>query len=153
MFPAASEVGAAQQSVMFEMKLKRLKHQSYILCHMFCGWQLYPDWERLAELGDGMLEIDVLNERCKFNSGEINKLSIAGALRNWLLQDLETSGIPLESIESAKLAVQMRVGFDKRTGFLSYNHDFLLEGTLVGNGKEFKTTLEDKNGRQRIIET
>lgn len=135
------------------MKLKRLKHQSYILCHMFCGWQLFPDWERLAELSDGVLEIDVLNERCKFNSEEIDKLSIAGALRNWLVQDLKTNNIPLTSIESAKLTVRLRVGFEKRTGTLNYNHDFLLEGTVVGKGREFKTKLEDKNGQQRIVET
>lgn len=135
------------------MKLKRLKHQSYILCHMFCGWQLYPDWERLAELGDGVLEIDVLNETCKFNSEEIPQLSIVGALRNWLLQDLEKSNIPVTNIESAKLVVRLRVGFEKRTGILNYNHDFLLEGTMIGNGREFKTKLEDKNGHQTIIET
>jgi hypothetical protein len=36
---------------------------------------------------------------------------------------------------------------------LNYNHDFLLEGTVVADGREFKTKLEDKNGHQRIIET
>jgi hypothetical protein len=135
------------------MKLKRLKHQSYILCHMFCGWQLYPDWERLAHLGDGVLEIDVLEETCKFNSETIPRLSIVGALRNWLLHDLETNKISLKNIESAKLTVRLRAGFEKRTEMLNYNHDFLLEGIIVGNGREFKTKLEDKNGRQKIIET
>lgn len=135
------------------MKLKRLKHQSYILCHMFCGWQLYPDWERLAKLGDGVLEIDVLSETCKFNSEEIEKLSIVGALRSWLLQDLETNAIPLAQIESAKLTVQLRAAFEKRSGFLNYTHDFLLEGEVVANGKAFKTRLEDKNGHQKIVET
>lgn len=135
------------------MKLKRLRHQSYILCHMFCGWQLYPDWERLAELGDGTLEIDVLNETRRFNSQEIHRLSILDALRSWLLQDLATNKIPLNSIESAKLMVQLHVGFEKRTGLLHHNHEFLLEGIIVGNGREYKTKLEDRNGRQKIIET
>ncbi|HEY7673996.1 MAG TPA: hypothetical protein VH867_02115 [Burkholderiales bacterium] len=135
------------------MKLKRLKHQSYILCHMFCGWQLYPDWERLAELGPGVLEIDILTETCRFNFQEVPRLSIASALRNWLLEDLKTNRIPLENIESAKLIVQMHAGFDKRTGLLNYHHDFLLEGIIVGNGRQYKTKLEDKNGRQKIIET
>lgn len=134
------------------MKLKRLKHQSYVLCHMFCGWQLYPDWARLAQLGNGVLEIDVLSETCKFNSENIEKLAIAGALRSWLLQDLETSGIPLEQIESAKLTVQLRAGFDKRTGLLNYNHDFLLEGEVAGGGEAFRTMLEDKDGHQRVVE-
>jgi hypothetical protein len=120
---------------------------------MFCGWQLYPDWEKLAELGDGVLEIDVLSENCKFNSVEIPNLSILGALRSWLLQDLESSRIPLESIESAKLTVQLRAGFKKREKILNYNHDFLLEGKIIGKGKEFKTILEEKNGHQKIIET
>ena len=104
-------------------------------------------------MGDGVLEIDVLNETCKFNSEEIPQLSIVGALRNWLLQDLEKSNIPVTNIESAKLVVRLRVGFEKRTGILNYNHDFLLEGTMIGNGREFKTKLEDKNGHQTIIET
>lgn len=135
------------------MKLKRLKHQSYILCHMFCGWQLYPDWEKLAELGDGILEIDVLTENCKFNSKDIPALSIAGAIRSWLFQDLETNRIPPDSIESAKLKIHMRVGFDRKAKTLNYDHDFLLEGALVSNGKVFASKLVDKNGRQRIIET
>lgn len=136
------------------MKLKRLKHQSYILCHMFCGWQLYPDWQRLAQLGQGILEIDVLNNHCTFNLKEIPQLSISSVLRQWLLQDLEANKIPRESIESARLAVQLGVGFDKRAGgILNYNHEFLLEGVIVGNGKEYRTKLEDKNGRQRIVET
>jgi hypothetical protein len=135
------------------MKLKRLKHQSYVLCHMFCGWQLYPDWERLAQLGNGVLEIDVLSETCKFNSAKIEKLAIAGALRSWLLRDLETSAIPLAQIERATLTVQLRAGFEKRTGILNYNHDFLLEGEVVGGGKAFRTRLEDKDGHQRVVET
>lgn len=134
------------------MKLKRLKHQSYILCHMFRGWQLYPDWERLAELGEGVLEVDVLTETCKFNSREAPRLSISGALRNWLLEDLKANKIPLEVIESAKLTVQIRSGFERRTGLLDYHHDFLLEGIVMGNARQYRTGLEDKNGRQRIIE-
>jgi hypothetical protein len=136
------------------MKLKRVKHQSYILCHMFCGWQLYPDWQRLAQLGKGILEIDVLNNRCTFNLKEIPQLSISSALRHWLLQDLEANKIPLKNIESARLTVQLGAGFDKRAGgVLNYNHEFLLEGVIVGNGKEYRTKLEHKDGRQRIVET
>ena len=136
------------------MKLKRLKHQSYILCHMFCGWQLYPDWQRLAELGKGVLEIDVLNEICTFNLKEIPRLAILGALRHWLLQDLEASKIPLDNIDSARLTVELGVGFERKTGgILSYDHEFLLEGVIVAKGKEYRTKLEDKNGHQRIIET
>jgi hypothetical protein len=117
---------------------------------MFCGWQLYPDWEKLAALGDGVLEIDVLRETCRFNFREIPRLSIAGSIRSWLLQDLAANHIPLESIEDAKLTVQLRKGFTKaRT--LNYSHDFLLEGVLAGNGKVFRTKLEDKNGHQRIV--
>jgi hypothetical protein len=135
------------------MKLKRLKHQSHVLCHMFCGWKLYPDWEKLAELGDGALEIDVLSQTCKFNGVEIPGLVVAGAMRDWLLQDLQANRIALENIKSARLTVHMRAGFDKRTKLLNRSHDFLLEGIIVGNGREFKTTLAEREGVQRIIET
>jgi len=134
------------------MKLKRLQHQSYVLCHMFCGWRLYPDWDRLAELGDGVLEIDVLTGICQFNGREISRLSISVALRSWLVEDLEANQIPLQNIGSARLTVQMRAGFERRTGLLSSNRDFLLEGVVVGNGKPYKTTLEDKNGHQTIVD-
>jgi len=46
---------------------------------MLTGWRLYPDRESLAKLGDGVLVIDVLNEKCWLNSAEIPRLSIAGA--------------------------------------------------------------------------
>jgi hypothetical protein len=69
-----------------------------------------------------------------------------GALRSWLLQDLETNKIPLNSIENAKLMVQLHVGFEKQTGLLNHNHEFLLEGIIVGNDREYMTKLEDRNG-------
>lgn len=133
------------------MKLKRLEHQSYVLCHMFTGHQLYPDWERLAALGDGVLEIDVLNETCWFNSAPIPRLSIATVLRTWLLGDLRANRIPFDTIQSARLTARLRRCFDKRTGFLKYDHDFLLDGSIVAGSWEYKTRVEAKNGRQAIV--
>jgi hypothetical protein len=118
---------------------------------MLTGHQLYPDWERLAELGDGVLEIDVLAETCWFNSVAIPRLSIATVLRTWLLADLEANRIPLDVIQSARLTARPRRGFDRRTGFLKNDHDFLLEGSIVAGGREYKTTVEEKNGQQAIV--
>ena len=86
------------------MKTKRLKHNADILCKMFCGWQLLVDYKALTELGGGKLTIDVLNSTSLHN-GKPVKLEMANVLNSWLSTDLESNGIPRNSIKSAILTV------------------------------------------------
>jgi hypothetical protein len=89
------------------VRRKRLKHDAFILCHMFCGWRLIICYARLAALGSGTLEIDALTAGCRFNGEPVEPLSIAWEWHHWLREDLAAQEVPVEAIRSAKLEVRL----------------------------------------------
>jgi len=89
------------------VRRKRLKHDAFILCHMFCGWRLVNCYARLAALGSGTLQIDALTAGCRFNGMPVEPLSIAWELHHWLREDLAAQGVPVEAIRSANLDVRL----------------------------------------------
>ena len=91
------------------MNRKRFKHHADILSRMFCGWQLYPDFDSLALLGDGELRINVLEGSCQFNGKAINSLSIAKVLESWFGEELNTNNISLNEITDVNVIVRVIV--------------------------------------------
>jgi hypothetical protein len=91
------------------MRRKRLNHVAFTLCHMFCGWQLYPDYRALEKLGDGTLHIDLETLACTFNGRKISSLSIARTLRAFFDDELTVHKIPITAIESATLKVELKI--------------------------------------------
>jgi hypothetical protein len=91
------------------VRRKRLKHNAFILCHMFCGWRLVNSFDRLVALGSGTLEIDALTAGCRFNGEPIESLSIAWELHHWLRDDLAAQGLPVEDIRSARLVARLEL--------------------------------------------
>jgi hypothetical protein len=101
------------------LKSKRLHHAAQQLGQMFCGWQLHWDKPRLATLGSGVLEIDVLTESCAFDGQPIPPLQIAGVLHRWLLADLARYRIPSEAVRRAVLVARLtlsRIPWEERAG-------------------------------------
>jgi hypothetical protein len=80
-----------------------------ILSRMFCGWQLYPDFNDLAILGSGKLEINALDGKCRFNEKGIKKLSIARVLESWVNDELLSNNIPISAVDEALLKVDVLV--------------------------------------------
>jgi hypothetical protein len=91
------------------MKLKRLNHAAQNICQIFCGWRLNLSLQRLAELGSGVLDIDVLSGQCAFNGSPIEPLPIAEEIHGWFLDDLNQSGIPVLSIHSASFRAELQL--------------------------------------------
>lgn len=89
------------------MRRKRLKHSASVLYSMFLGWRLINCEDRIQALGPGRLEIDVLSVDCTFNGQPIESLSIAWELHHWLRNDLASQCIPVDTICSARLEVQL----------------------------------------------
>lgn len=87
------------------MRHKRLNHVAETLCAMFCGWRLMNSYANLQILGSGVLEIDALELKCKFNGAAIEPLSIAHELNAWLLVDIQKHNIPASTLKQAKLSV------------------------------------------------
>ena len=76
---------------------------------MFRGWQLYDDYSFLVEREAGIIDIDVLSEKCFCDGELVETLSIVKALRSWLDDDLKQNNISIESIDSLKLQVKFKV--------------------------------------------
>jgi hypothetical protein len=55
------------------------------------------------------LEIDALTADCKFNGQAVEQLSIAWELHRWLLDDLAGQGLPVGSIQSARLQARLEL--------------------------------------------
>ncbi len=89
------------------MRRKRLQHSADILCHKFCGWELVNSYRQLVELGSGKLSIDALSGKCRFDDNPIPEVTIAGALRSWLADDLETHNISADSLQQASLIADL----------------------------------------------
>ena len=89
------------------MRRKRLKHIADNLCHMFCGWQTFFDYNELVKLGNGRLKIDALSGQCIFNETSIEPLSIAKALQNWLKKDCEDNKIDMNQLLKGQIIVDL----------------------------------------------
>lgn len=134
------------------MRRKRFKHQAYILCHMFCGWQLHADYDRLLELRAGKLRINVLTKECSFNGSSIKPLSMASVLNTWFVNDLAGNNLRTEDIDEATLDVELDVTRDpkSRKGISAIKHEFHCEGTIRSGADLYIVRFEDLAGAQRI---
>jgi hypothetical protein len=73
---------------------------------MFCGWQLLSDYGTLTRVGNGILVVDVLGRRCRFNGEPCEALVMAKVLNSWMQEDLQAHRIPLEEIRKAVVQVE-----------------------------------------------
>ena len=88
------------------MKRNRYQHIANVLCEMFCGWQLHPDYRRLTELGSGELDIDLLQAGCRHNGVSIRMPDIGNVLVSALTEDLERHGVSINGLSHASLTVR-----------------------------------------------
>lgn len=95
-------------------KKSRYQHSAQNLCQMFCGYQLMHDYEVLAKLERGILELDALSLDCKHNDNVIERLEMANILHEWLKRDLGDHGVSLSEINRACLVVEFQT--DRQVG-------------------------------------
>ncbi|MDQ3002379.1 MAG: hypothetical protein M3Y08_14095 [Fibrobacterota bacterium] len=85
---------------------KNLTLLAKVLPHMFARWRLFGDFEILADLPDGEVEIDVMTGTAHHSSGGPIVLRIAQELKAGFASQLEKKGIPQgEVIEAVVNAV------------------------------------------------
>ena len=101
------------------MRRKILKNTAFTLCHMFRGWQLGSDFDELARLGSGTLEIDVLSGECRHNGKGIRSLSIAKALRAYVEEDFARHQVPATAVKEVHLTAVLTL--DRHEGQRNLN--------------------------------
>ena len=124
------------------MKINRIKHQADVLCKMFVGWQLQEDFNSLSKLGNGSLEINVLNATNKFNKNKINQLNITKIVNSWLLEDLEQNQIPAEKINKTLLNVEIKIK-KPEYGNRFTNFSFNCNSNISIENKSYSSSLKD----------
>lgn len=72
-----------------------------VLPHMFARWRLFEDFEILAELSDGEVEIDVMKGTARHSRGGPIGLRITLELQAGFASQLEKKGIPLSGVSEA----------------------------------------------------
>jgi hypothetical protein len=128
------------------MRRKRLKHCAYILCHMFCGWQIYSDRDALAHYGSGKFGIDILNQICQHNGLSIPPLIIVSVIRGWLLDDLNANHIPFESLKTVTLQVEIFLDPTVSVPYFGFDApvDLRCTGRIVTDDTEYIANYDGK---------
>lgn len=85
------------------MRRKVIQHYVDVLCHMAIGWRMAEDLEKLAELPDGTIEIDLRTGSTVHSTAGNVDLWIAKEMQAWLRQRFATDRIPEDHILRAEL--------------------------------------------------
>jgi hypothetical protein len=88
------------------MRRGLLKDLANTPTQMACGWRLYGDLKRLAELSAQPVTIDLLSGSCSVNGASCEPpLIIAVAISQWLRERIAQDGVPPGSITTATLTL------------------------------------------------
>ena len=77
------------------------------LCHGFFSWHLQHDHAALTRLGDGKLEIDLLQEACRHKKQHIPALMIVGLLARQCRSFVDGSEIGADEVKKVWLSVDL----------------------------------------------
>ena len=87
------------------MRRKVLQDIANTVCQITVGWRFAEDYEKVAQLPDGTLDVDLLTEQTSHSDGSAPTLRITAEVSAWLRHRLLVHGIPLEALRSARLSV------------------------------------------------
>lgn len=90
------------------MKLKGLREVAHTLPEMLVGWRMSEDLDRLADLPDGVLRIDVLRQAVDHSKAGPVELHVVLELSAWLRERLTALGIPLSQLNEVRVEADIR---------------------------------------------
>ena len=127
------------------MKPKKMRDLASVLPEMFGGWRMGADLERMSDLPDGALHLDLLRGTALHSSSGPVDLWIAGELSAWLKHRLEENRIPPSDVEKAELDISIstsKIATDKKR-IVSF--DFKITSCITAWGRTFGRTINDKH--------
>jgi hypothetical protein len=126
------------------MDRKILQDAAHTLPRMLLGSRVTDDLEKLAELPDGKLEVDLLKGTARHSSGAVLELLVVSESAAWLNQRLDGAGVSVAELENAQLEVTIRtdrVPTDRKWIIL---FEFTCTCTLTGFGRTYLGHLPEK---------
>jgi hypothetical protein len=128
--------------LLHKMKRKVLQHIANTLMQILVGPGLHKDLEILAEIPDGRLTIDLLNQSVQHDIGGSLNLQVINRLSVWLNKELEADKISAKDVQSVNFVVDIRtdrIPTDKRNIIF---FEFSGQGSLVTSFGTYVGTLK-----------
>ncbi|EMJ35981.1 hypothetical protein LEP1GSC079_3461 [Leptospira interrogans str. FPW1039] len=133
------------------MKRKKLKHTTFTVCRMFCGWRLINFSTGLNRLGSGVLKYDFLTQRSFFNDDLIQTPNILEEIEIFFSEELDRMSLTRVAFHLAFLNVEIIQNlvesknskkFDKHahkseSNYISYQYRFDCECRILTDEFEY----------------
>jgi hypothetical protein len=133
------------------MRRKVLQDIANTLCQMVVGWRMGDDYEHMAQLPDGTLSFDLLEEKASHSCGEYPKLWITGELSAWLKNRLAVERVESSKLAVAKLEVTYKTDRIKTDRKKIISFDFECRSTLETDEAKYEGSLVERHAyHQRV---
>ncbi|EKR73355.1 hypothetical protein LEP1GSC041_0344 [Leptospira noguchii str. 2006001870] len=131
------------------MRKKRLKHTTFTVCRIFCGWRLINSYTELNRLRTGVLKYDFLTQRSFFNDDLIQTPNILEEIEIFFSEELDRMSLTRTAFHLAFLKVEIiqiliesknSKKFEKHThksNYLSYQYRFDCECRILTDEFEY----------------
>ena len=128
------------------MRRKAIQDFANVFCYRFLQLPEGYDLAAFVHYGSGTYELNVLTGECSFNGEPIPKLRTCDVFREWLFTQLGKHLIPHESIEVARLKIdvtvsQVNVRQSYGNGFASAHFSFDCQSEIRTDEKSYASRM------------
>ena len=127
------------------MKRKTLQDVANTLPDMLVGWRMAEDLDRLSDLPDGTLRIDLLRETAEHSGAGPITLHVVAELTAWLRDRLTALEIPLTELTHANVDAEIRTNRIATDRKRIVSFDFTCQSRLVTLQRTYEATLQERH--------
>jgi hypothetical protein len=127
------------------MRRKALQDVANTVCAMLVGWRMGQDLEILAELPDGTLEFDLIEQTATHSVVGPVRLHIAAEIGAWLIWRLKDLAIPVDALRTARLRAQIRTDRIATNRKRIVSFDWTCESEISTDEKRYLGRLVEKH--------
>ncbi len=135
------------------MKRKTLQDVANTRPDMLVAWRMAEDLDRLSDLPDGTLRIDLLRETAEHSEAGPITLHVVAELTAWLRDRLTALEIPLTELTQANLDTEIRTNRITTDRKRIVSFDLTCQSRLVTLQRTYEATLQERHvwhRRQRL---
>lgn len=127
------------------MRRGLLQDYANTACQMFFGWRSFDDVPRLLEVGDGIVEINLLTVETFVNDAHVEPLHICHEINLWLLERLAAEQLGPDSLDTAQLTVSFsaRDSAGRSAAHTQRRLRFDCRSVIAMDGKSYSGVLAD----------
>jgi hypothetical protein len=134
------------------MRRKVIQNYADVLCHMAIGWRMEDDLEKLAELLDGSIEVNILTGRALHSQAGDLSLRIAGEMQAWLKQRLSVDRIPEDAVVRAEIRLDVRTDRIRTDKKRIVSFDWDCHSILATDERTYESQLAEAHTWHRRVQ-